>query len=265
MINKNTIELLQKEQKILHKLIQDTEKKLARAPEGSVQVKRHGKGWQYFHRKNPQDKNGTYIPVADKGLAMALIQKKYLRDLLQAAHKQEDSIRRFLKEFDSKALINAYHKQGSARETLIKPIEVPDVVFTEEWQMTEYQAKPFREDVPMHMTLKGERVRSKSEVIIANTLKNLKIPYHYECPVTIRGKLIHPDFTVLRIADRKEIFWEHLGMIDDFEYRNQALQRIQDYEAEGIFIGDRLIITAETYRKPLTAEIVERAVHHYLK
>ena len=32
-------------------------------------------------------------------------------------------------------------------------------------------------------TIKGEKVRSKSEVIIANLLTSHNIPYHYEYPV----------------------------------------------------------------------------------
>ena len=37
-------------------------------------------------------------------------------------------------------------------------------------------------DAPLLETSRGERVRSKSEVIIADTLDRLKIPYRYEFP-----------------------------------------------------------------------------------
>ena len=69
------------------------------------------------------------------------------------------------------------------------------------------------------MTLRGERVRSKSEAMIADTLYRLKIPYKYECPLTIRRKTgtsrntktIYPDFTCLNVRLRQEFVWEHFN------------------------------------------------------
>ena len=68
---------------------------------------------------------------------------------------------------------------------------------------------------------------------------------------------IHPDFTILRRSDRKEVYWEHLGMMDDPEYAANALMRIDLYERNGIFPGDRLILTHETGRQPLRTRLIE--------
>jgi len=71
---------------------------------------------------------------------------------------------------------------------------------------------------PELYTAKGERVRSKSEIIIADSLMRAGVPYRYEFPIILNGYgKIYPDFTVLNVGLRKELYWEHLGMMDDSE------------------------------------------------
>ena len=73
-----------------------------------------------------------------------------------------------------------------------------------------YQGKPFDASLPKLYTSREERVRSKSEIIIADTLSRESIPYRYECPLHIPDVgNIYPDFTVLNVAKRKELYWEH--------------------------------------------------------
>lgn len=40
---------------------------------------------------------------------------------------------------------------------------------------------------PIDITDKGERVKSKSELTIANALYRSKIPYKYECPIILHN------------------------------------------------------------------------------
>ena len=120
--------------------------------------------------------------------------------------------------------------------------------------------------MPIYVTDKGERVRSKSELNIANMLYKMNIPYKYECPLVLsNGKIFHPDFTLLDIAKRREVYWEHRGMMDDRGYLKNTIQKVKDYRKEGICIGDNLLITEETSYLPLgTNEIVD-VIQHFLK
>ena len=92
----------------------------------------------------------------------------------------------------------------------------------------------------------------------------MKVPYKYECPLQIdKGNVIHPDFTVLDVKRRCEVYWEHRGMMDDREYSRHAVTRVKDYEKAGIFLGDKLIITEETGITPLGTYEIERVIKHY--
>ena len=95
------------------------------------------------------------------------------------------------------------------------------------------------------------RVRSKSEIIIANMLKTLNIPYKYECPLKIGNILLYPDFTILDVKGRRERYLEHFGMMGDLDYVNNMMLKISTYEKNNIFIGDKLICTFESAKRPL--------------
>jgi AAA domain/UvrD-like helicase C-terminal domain len=72
----------------------------------------------------------------------------------------------------------------------------------------------------VHRTARGDDlVRSKSEVIVADALHDLGLPYRYEAPLAFPGELPrHPDFTIHQPGSRP-VYWEHLGMLDLAGYR----------------------------------------------
>ena len=55
------------------------------------------------------------------------------------------------------------------------------------WLSEKYEGKQFREGEPVILTDRGERVRSKSEKIIADYLFRKGIPYKYEKPLYLKG------------------------------------------------------------------------------
>ena len=261
----NKVELaLKTELSRLEKIIQGVQKRLQAAPEGCLRSKRHGSGYQYYHRMDTKDPNGVYIPVSEKERARLLAQKKYDQEVLRAATGQYKTISDFLEKYDPDILKEIYGNTHESRKRLLCPVELPDREYKTTWQAFEYPRKGFAEGTAEHYTNRNERVRSKSEVLIANALDKAGLAYRYECPLVLGNQQIHPDFTILRISDRKEIYWEHMGLIDDSEYRNNALARIDLYEKNGIFPGHGLIITAETIKYPLNTVAVKRIVQHYI-
>lgn len=53
----------------------------------------------------------------------------------------------------------------------------------EQWVAQEYQGKEFQKGTAVILTQKGERVRSKSEKILADYFYQHNIPYKYEKPL----------------------------------------------------------------------------------
>lgn len=134
-----------------------------------------------------------------------------------------------------------------------------------EWEKEEYKGKTFAENIPVITTAKGERVRSKSEKILADYFYHTGIPYKYEHPVILkRFGIVYPDFTFLSPKTGEEIYWEHDGRMDDPEYARKAIKKIETYEKNGIFPGQRLVLTFETLQDGLDMKIVEKLAREYL-
>lgn len=111
--------------------------------------------------------------------------------------------------------------------------------------------------MPVYMTLKGERVRSKTEQIIADRLAARDIPYIYEKPLRVGDMVFHPDFTILRQSDRQEVYLEHLGKLGDMNYATDAVGRLNRYHRNGIIQGDRLFLLWETGDAPFDVRILD--------
>jgi hypothetical protein len=92
----------------------------------------------------------------------------------------------------------------------------------------------FLEDRLIHRTSRGEAVRSKSEVIIANLLHAKGIDYHYEHPLELGGVVKYPDFTIEDDDAGITYLWEHCGMLHDPAYRRRWEEKQQWYRTHGI-------------------------------
>lgn len=75
---------------------------------------------------------------------------------------------------------------------------------------------------------------------------------------------MYPDFTFLSPRTGQEIYWEHEGMMDKPEYARSAVRKIEQYMKNGIYPGERLILTFETEQSLLNQKILESLVERYL-
>ena len=160
---------------------------------------------------------------------------------------------------------DVYSMMPDDRKPYIRPIILTDEQYISEWQNRPYDKKPISDDVPRFETLRGERVRSKSEVIIADRLYANGIPYKYECPILVGDEIIHPDFTILRVSDRKVVYLEHCGKVGDQDYADDMTERINKYTLAGIYERDRLFFTFETANKPLDVRVLDKMINDMFK
>lgn len=260
---RKTLEVRKKQ---LLQLKKEKEKALLSAPKGILRVSCHGNRTQYYQREDTSDHNGTYLREEEKDLARKLAQKEYDQKVLRAIEKELNIVEKCLVGYPQTGAEDIYEKLHKERKKLVVPILETEEQYVRNWESISYQGKGFDESMPEFYTAKKERVRSKSELIIADLLKREGVPYRYEYPLYLKGiGQVYPDFTVLNVRKRKEIYWEHLGMMDDSAYAEKALQKIAMYEQNGIYPGEGLILTYETRRNPLSQKMVINMVEHYLK
>lgn len=87
----------------------------------------------------------------------------------------------------------------------------------------------------IHRSCKGEPMRSKSEVIIADALAAAGITYTYERPLQgPDGQTRYPDFTIEDADSGETYYWEHLGMLNRPDYRERWEHKLEWYRAQDI-------------------------------
>jgi len=150
----------------LLKMKKEKEKALRKALEGTLRVCKHGKKIQYYHRNDPKDFNGKYIREKDWKLAEKLAQKDYDTKILRSAEEELQAIEKYLGNSPKLRVEQIYESLHPARQVLVTPIRETDAEYVEKWSSLKYSGKDFVEGSPEFFTSRGERVRSKSELLI---------------------------------------------------------------------------------------------------
>ena len=257
-------ELLLQEQKRLQSIIAKTNDNMISTPEGRLRISvDHGvtRFYQCIY-----DRYGEYIPRENIQLPRQLAQKAYNETVLKTAEARAKHIARCLKDYNDDEIEQLFTSLHPERQKLITPVEPTFRQLQEQWYLEPYAGKAFKEGLPVIYSEKGERVRSKSEKILADFFYRNNILYKYEKPLNLsRFGIVYPDFTFLSRKLRREIYWEHEGRMDKPEYAIKAVKKLNRYQLNGIMPGERLILTFETEQDVLNSKIVSDLVDRYLR
>lgn len=258
------LEELEKKRAFLTKQINEITAFLSCAPDGKLRCMKKGADYQFYWITEKGNTNGKYIPKKDHRLASLLAQKTYDQTILKFARAELakiESLIRFLQAHDYKGV---YERASEARKKLISPFYVPDKEYVEWWKSRDYEKMGFGENDPGFYTINNERVRSKTEILIANLMHQKNIPYLYEVPLNLlKFGTVHCDFCGLNVRKRKTLYHEHFGMMDDPEYCEKALRKINAYQKNGYILGDNFIATFESKNQPLDMQALEKILDYY--
>ena len=258
-------ELLRYEKKIKHELeIIKGEKN--KYPKGKLRVSVNHGNPQYYRVLEDKKHGETYLSKKkEMNTIRKLAQKEYSLKLIKGMEKSIKVIERAKIAYEKVEWLNVYLGLSEERKKLVVPNKL-DGDYVKEWQNATYQGKKFQDDDPEIYTEKGERVRSKSEKMIADKMNLMGIPYKYECPLRLAsGIYVYPDFIILNVPKRKEYFLEHLGMMDNPEYSQKAVKKINTYMKNEIYPGEKLLLSYETSQSPIDMIAVSLILEKYCK
>lgn len=281
-----TLPLLQAKADELYNLVSLKKKSLSKVPKGRLKIRKHFRQYQCFQVIDDVE---LYISQDKECLAKALAQKGYDQEILDEATKALNALNHFLKLYKPDLIPEFYEKLHEKRKAFVTPVRFPDEVFAKMWLEKKYVGRPFDDESPELLTSTGVRVRSKSEVIIADALARFGVPYRYEFPYqmkcTKKGEVLRdecsalnrgvssvcrekrrqilrvcPDFTCVDLRTRREFIWEHFGMVDSPEYAKNFVEKMKMYAENGYVEGVNLIATYETKDCYLSVPYVERLI-----
>ena len=262
----------------LQNLLFTKKKSYEKAPQGRIRISQNGGHPEYYLVTERGSLRGKYLPHSQKTLARQLAQKDYDARLIKLLQKEISSLQNYMKQTcNGRAIPELYDSLCPARRSLITPAILTNEQYAARWQDVSWTGRPFASDAPYICTARGERVRSKSEVIIADTLFRHNIPYRYEFPITLKRSnsadirrdfgssiTLYPDFLCLNTRTRTEFYWEHFGLMDSTEYSNNAAGKLRLYTENGILAGRNLIITMETQTEPPSIKALEKLIKEFL-
>ncbi len=219
---------------------------------------------EYYWRKKSSSK-WEFLSKDKWDVARKIAQNDYDRKILRIAEKEHRIVTKYLNLLKKEEFLKLNTKLARPRKMLINMYRENDEEYIQQWMSEQFKPMEFENDSTEYFSGGGTRVRSKSELIIANMLEKYSIPYKYEYPVNLnKFKNVRPDFICLNVITRKEYIWEHFGMMDNIAYANNNIAKLNAYEENGYFLGDNLIMTFETSQCPINSNVIKSNIEKYL-
>ena len=253
-------------------LRENTEKRLEEMEERSPKSLRFTmcRNHKYYYAKKKGDKNYYYLGKEDEPEVQRIKQSHYLRQMLKDLGieiKLLSELKAGHREI-SYGGINA-RLPLTYRDAAV-PVTGSRITAAKIWKEEKLKEKArypvkYPEQLKMY-DIEGTPMRSKSEVIIANLLIAFGIPFVYELPREINGKLVYPDFTVLSTKDYKtEIIIEHEGMMNQEFYQKTFLFKVNLYLDAGMVPGKDVFFTFDDLNGGFDPSVVQDIIETRLK
>lgn len=243
-------------------LLKIYEKRIRDLPEGTLSV----------YRKNGKDyylkyENGvrTYLGNEEAEVVQELKLRKHLFDMSSRIKNNEILMLDFLDKYQDPSPAVVEQNLGPAYQFRQKNLMIAQKrKRDEDWGAQPYKRSDHHPETLTHKTLKGDLVRSKSEVIIANTYFAKGIQYRYEELIEVGNKIYAPDFRVLVPRQNKIKMHEHFGMMNDWEYRQNAMRKIEQYIASGYKPYEDIIFTFDDLGGNIDAQALDLLITNFL-
>ncbi len=228
-------------------------------PEGKLICAKNTPGYKWY-QSNGHTK--VYIPKESRRLAEQLAIKKYYSLMLKDLENELLAIQFYLRHRSpvSKAeqLLTSPEYQN-----LLAPHFTPQSPDLIEWMNAPYERNPLHPEQCIHKSISGNLLRSKSEAMIDMFLHLNKIPFRYECALSLGETTLYPDFTICHPHTRQIYYWEHFGLMDSPLYAQNTYTKLQLYTSHNIIPTIQLIATYETKEHPLNPKVIENTIEQY--
>lgn len=249
----------------LSDMLNDLERELLTLPEGHLYAYQKNDKFYYCQRfpvEGKRKKEQRIGITEDSDKVLALVRKKYVEAATQNIRTNLNDLNQAIKNYspvgEQRIMKSFFDKYPELR----KGIYFGDID-PEAWQ-SEYKQPEFYADSYKSVSAHGEDMRSGGEMYIASRLDHFGIPYRYEDDTGIPDLSYAPDFKIIRPRDRKLIYWEHFGKVNDYQYVQENLHKVGAYIDYGIKPWDNLIMTFNNERGGYDGKLIDALIECWL-
>lgn len=250
--------------KYLRNRITLLESKLNSLPEERLTFSQKSNNTQFYYRRKG-NKKLFYISKKSSEELAKLANKYYITKVLPPLKANLYAAEKFVELHSGKEERDVFNCMPEDLQMLNHNLFLYKPQYIKDWLNRPYVRNPYKSDALIFDTARGDKVRSKSEVILSNSFFKYGLIYLVEFPLRLKhsGKTIYPDFTILNTNTMETIYWEHFGMMDNPEYATAAIKKIQLLQEERLILGKNLICTFETSTTPLSSSLVESYIKEF--
>lgn len=194
-----------------------------------------------------------------------LFRKKYLETELKLLSKNLKALRRLIDSYEDPDADNIMYNMPDRYRRLPDKFMISGIACSQNlrrWAEAPFEQSTYELQEKIHKTSRGLKVRTKSEVIIAEKLDMAEIPYRYEEMLYIESFSFAPDFTI--ITEDGLWYWEHAGRMDKPSYLRRHKWKMDMYERAGIVPWKNLIVTYDDENGALDSRIIASEINNKL-
>ncbi|MDO4745999.1 MAG: hypothetical protein Q4B18_05565 [Bacillota bacterium] len=212
-----------------------------------------GNGKIKYDRKTITDRNA---------LVQQLARKKYLEKSTKLLAEEIERLNKYLKESIEPTADNVLKMLPRSYSALPEEIFFPKQRKANKWAELPYPQNTLYPEEKIHTTGRGLKVRSKSELFIADKLDMYLLPFQYDGIIYFENYAFSPDFMIPTIEGMK--YWEHCGKMAESKYRKRNQWKLTMYDKMGIVPWKNLIITYDSEDGGLNLGIIEAEIRNKL-
>ena len=251
---------IKSEHEYVQKQINNLENRISSYPDGSIYHTQNGTydQWYLYTDSNPR----KYIKKDETEIIPTMAMKKYEVLLLDELKLEEKLLSEYEKLIRSKNSESMLRMDSPYHDMLLSSYQSIDSrvasFLNQSKESNEFLTENLKFKVDSNMI-----VRSKSEMLIAQGLKNAHIPFLYEQTILLDNHKLSPDFTIMHPKTGAKFIWEHLGLMDNANYLDRNKEKLSIYLDNGWLPGINLILTSETSQAPFSSYIVDKTISHF--
>ncbi|MBQ6900238.1 MAG: hypothetical protein IJN72_05305 [Firmicutes bacterium] len=249
MIYKRNLEKMRTE---MENRIRFVRKEIIASPQGYLLKTKHGEREEYIHVYYRKGRRIRKRIKPDSEMVAGLLRKSLLEKELELMEKNYKVISSAIEKYTE---FSVNQVMNQLPQNLVTDYEKFFAAEKEKAGAGPNQTD-YMPEGRIHLTSRGLRVRSKSELIIAEKLYEYGIEFWYEEVLKIGKHTVVPDFTIRR-RDGKFFYWEHCGRTCDDEYMARHRRKMKLYGDAGIVPWDNLIVTYDDADGNLNLAAVE--------
>ena len=193
---------------------------------------RNGK---YIKNIHVHDGIQTNIPKKNINLVKELAEKKYFSAHLEDLLNEQSAVNTFLEHYQPYPSKTQQLMNHPIYQKVITSSMTPLSDELEKWAKDSYEKNPAYPEQLRHSCLSGQKVQSKSEVLIAQALFLHQIPFRYECALKLNDLTF---FRILQSVIRKR---------DDFSIGNILDEWIPILTLKMLFRNYRFTVRMDTF------------------